>query len=104
MAVQGAPAWVQPALPDPQEGVRVSIVYPLAGDRFLLTPQKEGVEVTLKALCRAREEKVSWFVDGREVGSVGPPYQLMVPLPRGRHSLTALGPDGLGDTVEVTVQ
>jgi len=104
MAVQGAPAWVQPASPDPQEGVRVSIVYPLAGDRFLLTPQKEGVEVTLKALCRAREEKVSWFVDGREVGSVGPPYQLMVPLPRGRHSLTALGPDGLGDTVEVTVQ
>jgi penicillin-binding protein 1C len=83
---------------------RISILYPLSGDRFLLTPQAEEVEVTLKALCRARTEEVVWFVDGREVGAVGPPYQLAVPLSRGRHRLTAMGRDGLGDTVEVSVQ
>jgi penicillin-binding protein 1C len=104
VSINGAPAWVQPAAPTPGEGVRVSIVYPLAGDRFLLNPQAEAVEVTLKALCRRKERKVSWFVNGREVGAVGPPYRLTVPLPRGRHRLTVLGPDGLGDTVEVTVQ
>ncbi|MDD5642329.1 MAG: hypothetical protein PHX53_11815, partial [Syntrophales bacterium] len=76
----------------------------LPGDRFLVAPQREEVEITLKARCRAAVPQVSWFVDGREVGAVGPPYQLQVPLPRGRHRLTALGPDGLGDTVEVSVQ
>jgi membrane carboxypeptidase/penicillin-binding protein PbpC len=70
----------------------------------MLAPQAEEVEVTLKALCRGRLEQVIWFVDGREAGAVGPPYQLTIPLPRGRHTLTALGPDGLGDTVEVSVQ
>lgn len=87
-----------------REGDRVSFVYPLAGDRFLLAPQKEEVEITLKARCRAAAPQVSWFVNGREVGAVGPPYHLTIPLPRGRHTLTALGPDGLGDTVEVSVQ
>jgi hypothetical protein len=85
-------------------GSRVSIVYPLAGDRFLMAPQAEAVEITLKAMGRAPVKQVSWFVNGREVGTVGPPYQLSVPLPRGRHTLTALGLDGTGDTVEVSVQ
>ncbi len=96
--------WATPARPDPREGGRINIVYPLAGDRFLLTPRDEGVEVTLKAMCRNRMRQVSWFVDGREVGTVGPPYHLTVSLARGRHHLTALGPDGLGDSVEVSVQ
>ncbi|MFZ5451960.1 MAG: penicillin-binding protein 1C [Thermodesulfobacteriota bacterium] len=87
-----------------REGGRVSILYPLPGDRFLLAPQREEVEITLKARCRAAVRQVSWFVNGREVGAVGPPYQIQAPLPRGRHRLTALGPDGLGDTVEVSVQ
>ncbi|MBI4644696.1 MAG: penicillin-binding protein 1C, partial [Deltaproteobacteria bacterium] len=95
---------ISPGASAPEAGSRISIVYPLAGDRFLLAPQAEEVEVTLKALCRVRMEQVSWFVDGREAGTVGPPYHLTVPLPRGRHTLTALGPDGLGDTVEVSVQ
>ncbi len=98
------PSWVSSAAPDPGQGSRVSIVYPLPGDRFLLAPQDEGVEVTLKAMCRDRVRQVSWFLDHREVGTVGPPYQLTVPLSRGRHHLTALGLDGMGDTVEVTVQ
>ena len=95
---------VSPESPASKEDSRISIVYPLPGDRFLLAPQAEEVEVTLKALCRARTEQVIWFLNGREMGAVGPPYQLTIPLPRGRHTLTALGLDGLGDSVEVSVQ
>jgi len=99
-----ASAWASPTAPDPGKMSRINIVYPLPGDRFLLAPRDEGVAVTLKAMCRSRMRQVSWFVDGREVGTVGPPYHLTVSLARGRHHLTALGPDGLGDTVEVSVQ
>jgi penicillin-binding protein 1C len=95
---------ILPGSSAPMEVSRVSIVYPLPGDRFLLAPQAEEVEVTLKALGRGRLAEVIWFVDGREAGTVGPPYQLTVPLPRGRHTLTALGQDGVGDTVDVSVQ
>ncbi len=103
-AAAPATAWTSPATPRPGEGSRVNIVYPLPGDRFLLAPRDEGVELTLKAMCRSRTRQVSWFVDGREVGTVGPPYQLTVSLARGRHHLTALGQDGMGDTIEVSVQ
>jgi membrane carboxypeptidase/penicillin-binding protein PbpC len=97
-------AWTLPATRDSGEGSRVSIVYPLPGDRFLLAPRDEDLEVTLKAMCRHRLRQVSWFVNGREVGTVGPPYQLTVSLARGVHRLTALGQDGMGDTIEVSVQ
>lgn len=104
MAVRGSPSWSPPSFAAPEAGNRVNIVYPLHGDCFLLAPRKGEVEITLKALGRGRVQQVSWFVDGREVGAVGPPYRLTVTLGRGRHTLTALGPDGLGDTVEVSVQ
>jgi penicillin-binding protein 1C len=103
-AAAPAAAWTSPAAPPPGEVSRVNIVYPLPGDRFLLAPRDENMEVTLKAMCRSRMRQVSWFVDGMEVGTVGPPYRLTVPLARGRHRLTALGQDGMGDTVEVSVQ
>ncbi len=83
---------------------RVSISYPLAGDRFLLTPPAETIRVTLKALCRDPVPAITWFVDGREVANTGPPYELPLELTRGRHRLTAAGPGGQGDAVEVFVQ
>ncbi len=103
-AAAPAVAWTLPSARDYREGARVSIVYPLPGDRFLLAPRDEDLEVTLKARCRHHMRQVSWFVDGREVGTVGPPYQLTVSLARGRHRLTALGQDGMGDSIEVSVQ
>jgi penicillin-binding protein 1C len=82
----------------------VSISYPLAGDRFLLTPGAEVIRVNAKARCRDPLQAVTWFVDGREVAATGPPYELPLDLSRGRHRLTVVGPGGQGDAVEVAVQ
>jgi penicillin-binding protein 1C len=82
----------------------VSISYPLAGDRFLLTPGAELIRVIAKVLCRDPLQAVTWFVDGREVAATGPPYELPLDLSRGRHRLTVVGPGGQGDAVEVAVQ
>ena len=85
-------------------GLRVSISYPLAGDRFLLAPGAEVIRVISKALCRDPLQGVTWFVDGQEVAATGPPYELPLDLSRGRHRLTVVGPGGQGDAVEVVVQ
>jgi len=84
--------------------LRVSISYPLPGDRFLLTPRAEVVRLTAKARCRDPLPAVTWFVDGREVAGTGPPYELSLALPRGRHRLTVVGPGDQGDSVGVLVQ
>jgi penicillin-binding protein 1C len=91
-------------LPAPEQGVTVSISYPLAGDCFLLQPPAEVVRLTAKAGCRAPVPKITWFVDGQEVAATGPPYEVPLELGRGRHRLLAVGPDGLGDVVEVAIQ
>jgi hypothetical protein len=82
----------------------VCISYPLPGDHFLLTPPAGTLEVTVQALCRAPLPHLTWLVNGREVGTVGPPYTLTLSLPRGRHQLTALGPDNLGNSIDILVQ
>jgi hypothetical protein len=84
--------------------LRVSLSYPLNGDRYLLPPQAEVVRLTSKALCREPLRKINWFVDGREVAATGPPYELPLELPRGRHRITVVGPGNQGDSVEVSVQ
>ena len=94
------------SLPNRDGGLtlRLSISYPLPGDRFLLAPRAEVIRVTSKALCRDPLQVVTWFVDGREVAATGPPYELPLDLSRGRHRLTVVGPGGQGDAVEVVVQ
>jgi membrane carboxypeptidase/penicillin-binding protein PbpC len=106
-AVLGRPAPVTPGdHPAARDGLArgVSISYPLAGDRFLLTPGAGLIRVIAKAMCRDPLQAVTWFVDGREVAATGPPYELPLDLSRGRHRLTVVGPGGQGDAVEVAVQ
>lgn len=82
----------------------VSISYPLSRDRFLVLPGRDSLRLTLKADCRLPLPAITWFINGREEGVTGPPYELPLVLPRGRHLLMAVGPDGLGDAVEVVVE
>jgi penicillin-binding protein 1C len=82
----------------------VSFNYPLNGDRFLLPPGAATVRVTGKAMCRAPFKEINWFVDGKEVAATGPPYELPLRLPRGRHRITVVGPVLQGDSVTVFVQ
>jgi penicillin-binding protein 1C len=84
--------------------LRISISYPLDGDRYLLAPPAQTIRVTGKVLCRDPVKAVSWFLDGRELAATGPPYELPLDLPRGRHRLTVVGPGGQDDAVEVLVQ
>ena len=98
------PAGGSPPARDGGLALRVSISYPLPGDRFLLTSRAEVIRVISKALCRDPLKAVTWFVDGREVAATGPPYELPLDLSRGRHRLTVVGPGGQGDAVEVVVQ
>jgi penicillin-binding protein 1C len=83
---------------------QVTIDSPLNGDRFLVPPGQEKVILALRAACRSPFPQVTWFVDGREYAATGPPYELSLPLGRGRHRLTVIGPDGLGDNLEVAVE
>ena len=82
----------------------LSIAYPLDGDRFMLEPQMESKAIPLKAIARAPLRSVTWFVDGREAATLGPPYETTLELSRGRHRLMVVGPDGLGEVVEVQLQ
>jgi penicillin-binding protein 1C len=90
--------------PTPGQAPAVSITYPLSGDHFLLPPGAESLRLTLKADCRVPFPRVTWFVNGREEAATGPPYEIILNLARGCHRLTAVGPDGLGDAVEVMVE
>ncbi len=82
----------------------VAIVYPLEGDRYLLEPGDEEVTVELKAVSGFPEERITWFVDGVEYGTAGPPYTLECSLPRGRHVITVLGNAAAGDEIRLTVE
>lgn len=94
----------RPGPPSPEEAPLVAITYPLSGDRYLLPPGAESLRLSLKASCRTPLRWVTWFVNGLEEATTGPPYELFLNVGRGRHRLTALGPDGLGDAVEVVVE
>ena len=98
--IPAAPATIRPdglALP-------VTLNYPLNGDRFLLPPGSASVRVTAKAMCRGPFKEINWFLDGKEVAATGPPYELPLRLPRGRHRITVVGPGSQGDSVGVFVQ
>ncbi len=95
---------VGPSLPPQDQAPMVSIAYPFSGDRFLVLPGAEALRLTLKADCRLPFPAITWFVNGQEEAATGPPYELTLDLPRGRHRLMAVGPDGMGDAVEVMVE
>jgi penicillin-binding protein 1C len=91
-------------LPSPSQAPLVSITYPFRGDRFLLLSGAETLRLTLKADCRVPFPSITWFVNGQEQAAIGPPYELTLDLARGHYHLTAVGPDGRGDAVEVSVE
>jgi penicillin-binding protein 1C len=99
-----SPAEPTPAVPPTEAVSPLAIIYPLNGDCYLLDPRAESLEVVLKAVSRAPVPSVTWFLNGREALTTGPPYETSLRLGRGRHLLTVVGPDGLGDSVEVHIQ
>lgn len=81
----------------------VSIAYPLDGDRFV-THGPAGQPIRLLARCAQPVDRVRWVIDGTELASVGPPFEAYYRPEPGRHTIAALGPDGRGAAVTITVQ
>ena len=90
--------------PSPEQAPAVTITYPLHGDRFLLPPGADSLRLTARAACQRPFSSITWFVNGQEEAATGPPYDLALKLPRGRHQLMAVGPDGWGEAVELGVE
>jgi penicillin-binding protein 1C len=99
-----SPAELSPAPPPGAAVSPLTITYPLNGDRYLLAPRSESLEVAVKAVSQAPVPAVTWFLNGREALTTGPPYETTLRLGRGRHRLTVTGPDALGDSIEVHIQ
>jgi len=85
-------------------GPQVIISSPLNGDRFLLPPGQETLILALKASCRDPLPQVTWYINGREHATTGPPYESPLQVGRGLHQVTAVGPNGLGDFMEFRVE
>ena len=63
--------------------------YPFEGARFLRDPGVVAAAqaVVFRVRASAGAGSMSYFVDGRRVGSSGPPYSLSWPLATGEHRL-----------------
>ena len=81
----------------------VRIITPLPGEIYLAPPGGEQ-PIAFRARVNRPVSRLSWLIDGREVGAVGPPYRLTRSLPPGRHTVAALTPDGSGEMVEFRVE
>lgn len=81
----------------------LSIIYPLSEDRFL-TDEGGRQSIRLESVSSAPLGYVDWFIDGKHYVRTGPPYSASWDLERGRHTLTAVGPDNVGDSIKITVE
>lgn len=85
------------------EAVGLQITYPLANDHFRLDSSSAPYRIPLKVRLDRPFPWVRWFVDGIELARVGPPYEMEWTLRRGKHSISASGPDMLGAEVTLFV-
>jgi penicillin-binding protein 1C len=101
-----ATAAADPRRPGPAGpgGPGIEIVYPLDGDRYLLEPGADGQTVTLEAVSDIPLRDITWYVDGLPHQAAPPPYRAECTLSPGRHTITALGETGSGDSITVTVE
>jgi penicillin-binding protein 1C len=85
------------------EGVGLQITYPLANDHFRLDSSSAPYRIPLKVRLDRPLPWVCWFVDGIELARVGAPYEMEWTLCRGKHRISASGPDMLGTEVTLFV-
>ncbi len=74
---------------DPRDESAPRVEYPFEGARFLRDPGVVAAAqaVVFRVRASAGAGSMSYFVDGRRVGSSGPPYSLSWPLATGEHRL-----------------
>jgi penicillin-binding protein 1C len=86
-------------------GARVSIRFPQSGDRYHVDPdlRRAFQQLPLEATVRGWVSEVRWLVDGRLVARSPYPYAASWTIRRGRHTISAVLPDGARSNVTVNV-
>lgn len=82
----------------------IKILYPLDHDSFVVNRSDRGQMIKLQAMVARPLRYVEWFVNGTLYKRTGPPYQAYWPLASGRHRITAVTPENIGDSVQITVE
>jgi penicillin-binding protein 1C len=73
------------------EPADLKISYPLSGTRLVIDPDRPrgAQELDVRIVAPSDARRVTLRVDGEEVASVGPPFEVKWPLREGRHELEA---------------
>ena len=82
----------------------IHISSPVHGEIYILDPSEDNYEIELVASSNLPINEITWYIDGREHGRVGPPYKTKWLLSQGTHTITAVGPDHSGDSIELEVR
>ncbi|HEY5999781.1 MAG TPA: penicillin-binding protein 1C, partial [bacterium] len=98
------PVRIEAEQPAPVEQSGLSIRYPLDRDRYVLARGEERLELRLQAVAEAPVASVTWFVDGEELASAGPPYTVVWLGARGRHRVSVADAAGFGDAIDVSIE
>ena len=83
--------------------IEVSIIYPLQHNRFISDRNNPQV-IKLETAATQPVGYIDWFVDGIHYARVGPPYHAFWKLERGRHNITAVAPNNIGDSIDIVVE
>jgi len=73
----------------------------MSHDRFVLTNSETAIE--LQARVDKTISYVDWFIDGLFHCRSGLPYNCIWKMRPGWHTVSAVGPDNQGDSVEIIV-
>lgn len=82
----------------------IKIIYPLEGDRFVLSRHERNQAIKLQAVVARSVPYVDWFMNGKLFKRTGPPYQAVWQMEEGKYRITAVMPSNIGDSVLVTVE
>jgi penicillin-binding protein 1C len=100
------PSTYSPRCPDRSgSAAHVSIRFPQSGDRYHVDPdlRRRYQTLPLEATVRGNVSEVRWLVDGRLIARAPYPYTANWTITRGRHTITAVLPDGNRSAVVVKV-
>jgi penicillin-binding protein 1C len=88
----------------PLRSRRLEITEPHDGDRFMLHPRLPDQSIKLAASLNHPAPSVTWYIDGMEYSTTPPPYQVYWTLEKGEHTVTAVDPVNIADSVTIMVE
>ena len=88
----------------PSTDSSIQITNPVNGEIYVLSQNEGAYEIELDAFSHLPVHEITWYVDGSEFDRAGPPYKTKWLLSRGIHTITAVGPDHSGDSIELEVR